>query len=542
MTLIKRFTPALSLALVVIGCDDDFLTTVPPDQVSEELFWTQEKDAVLAVNALYPLMNVNGDDNQRTNVVIHLEAAGDNGWAQKSFDGWYGVGRGIVNSTTNIPGNFWDNAYTAIRRANEILANIDRIEALDPALKERLIAETRFHRAYHYNLLVNLFGDVPLVIEPLTLADSRELTRTARGQVVEQILSDLDLAIGVLPITYDAADHGRATRGAALALKARAALYAAGWEQNHFGNQAGADALYMAAAEAAQAVMDLGVYDLEADYANLTRYAGDNGPETISADQRVSSLRSHGSFGWLGPRSLEGGSDITPLRDLIDAYQMTDGLSITESPLYDPATPYENRDPRMYSTVLYPGAEFGGIVYNSLPGSGTADEVRNDFNATSTGYQFIKYVDLADRDDRDNSGIDFILIRYADVLLMYAEAKIELNQIDGSVVDAINHVRTRGGMPALAGGMSQVELRDAVRYERRIEFAMEGLRVFDLRRWKMAEHTMPGQHYGIDFIENGQREFIPTDNRLFDPGRDYLWPVPIREIELNPNITQNPGY
>jgi hypothetical protein len=197
----------------------------------------------------------------------------------------------------------------------------------------------------------------------------------------------------------------------------------------------------------------------------------------------------------------------------------------------------------MYSTLLYPVVEFGGIAYNSLPGSGTPDEVRNDFNATSTGYQFIKYVDLADRDDRGNSGIHFILIRYADVLLMYAEAKIELNEIDASVYDAINQVRTRAGMPAVApGSMSQAELRELLRYERRVEFAMEGHRIFDIRRWKIAEVVMPGQHFGIDYMEGGQLQTIPADNRVFNPARDYLWPIPATEIELNPSMTQNPGY
>jgi hypothetical protein len=382
-----------------------------------------------------------------------------------------------------------------------------------------------------------------LIITPITLGEGRALTRTPRGEVVAQILSDLDIAIGVLPISYSGADRGRVTRGGALALKARAALYAAGWEQNHGGNQARAAELYRTAADAAAAVRDLGIYTLQPNYADLTRYAGNNSTEIIFADLRVKNGRGHGSFNWLAPRSLQGGSDVTPLRALVDAYQMTDGLPISSSPLFDPNNPYVNRDPRMYSTLLYPGATFGDITFNSLPGSGTPDEVRNDFNATSTGYQFIKYVDLADRADRGNSGIHFILIRYADVLLMYAEAKIELNEADGSVYDAINLVRTRGGMPAVApGSLSQATLRDLLRYERRVELAMEGLRIFDIRRWKIAEVVMPGQHFGIDYMDAGQKQTIPADNRVFNPTRDYLWPIPQTEIELNPSLTQNPGY
>jgi hypothetical protein len=503
MTRIKGLTLALGLALSGAGCDDEFLTAVPPDQISDAVFWTQEKDAVLAVNALYPL-------NLGPDLVVRMEAAGDNGWAQKSFDAWYPVGRGIVNATSGATANFWNTSYRAIRRSNEILANIDRIPQINAALKKRLLAETYFHRAYHYNLLVNLFGDVPLVLTPITLEEGRALTRAPRSEVVDQVLSDLDIAIDSLPISYSGADRGRATRGAALALKARAALYAAGWEQNHAGNSAA---------------------------------AANNSNEIIFADQRIKNGRGHGSFGWLAPRSLEGGSDVTPLRALVDAYQMTDGLPITQSPLYNPSSPYEKRDPRMYATLLYPGATFGDITYNSLPGSGTSDEVRNDFNATSTGYQFIKYVDLADRNDRGNSGIHFILIRYADVLLMYAEARLELNEVDGSVYDAINLVRTRAGMPAVApGSLSQAALRDLLRYERRVEFAMEGSRIFDIRRWKTAEFVMPGQQLGIDYMDGGQKLTIPADNRVFNPTRDYLWPIPNTEVELNPNVMQNPGY
>lgn len=516
----KGLALALGIALVGAGCDDDFLTTLPPDQVSSEIFWTQPKDAELAVNALYEL-------NLGQWRTVRMEAASDNAWAQKSFDAWYPIGQGVVDPLNGEVNRFWNTGYTAIRRANEILANIDRIPNLNPALRERYKAEATFHRAYHYNLLVNLYGDVPLILEPIGIEEGKNQTRTPRAQVVDQIVKDLDYAASVLPTSYGAADRGRVTKGAALAYKARAALFAGRWQ---------------IAADAAKAVMDLGVYRLHPNYADLTRYAGDNSAELIFTDMREKGVRGQGSFGWLGPRSLQGGSDITPLRELVDAYHMKDGLPISLSPLYNPAKPYENRDPRMYATLLYPGASYCGVTFNSLPGSKTPDEVRIDFNATSTGFQFIKYVDCADRNDRGNSGIDFILMRYADVLLMYAEAKIELGQIDQSVYDAINAVRTRAGMPVITPGKSQAQLRDMLRHERRVEFAMEGLRLFDIRRWKIAEQVMPGQKYGIDYVEGGQTKKWIADNRRFDPTRDYLWPIPQRELVLMPGLKQNPGY
>jgi starch-binding outer membrane protein, SusD/RagB family len=511
----------LCLSVAAAGCDGDFLTTIPPDQLSDAVFWSQEKDAVLAVNAIYPM-------NNSVFFTIRNEGASDNGWAQKSFDAWYTLAEGTMQPTSTLPVSVWGNAYGAIRRANEVVANIDRIPQIDANLKERLKGEARFHRAYHYNLLTTLYGDVPLVLEPIDSRAGGEAVRTPREQVIAQVLQDLDFAASVLPQSYSGADRGRVTRGAALAFKARAALYSSNWQ---------------VAADAAKAVMDLGVYQLHANYHDLTRYAGENSLEIIFADQRLQTHRSHSSFSWLGPRSQGGLSDVTPIRGLVDAYQMIDGRSITESPLFDVANPYENRDPRMYSTLLYPGAVFDGEVYNSLPSSTTADQVRRDFSTTSTGFQFIKYVDPADRANPTNSGINIILMRYADVLLMYAEAKIELNQIDQTVVDVINAVRTRGGMPAIAGGLSsQSELRDIVRYERRVELAMEGQRAFDIMRWRIAHEVMPGQHWGIDYVEDGVLKTIPAQLRFFDASKNYLWPIPQPERDLNPALTQNPGY
>ncbi|HWV35295.1 MAG TPA: RagB/SusD family nutrient uptake outer membrane protein, partial [Thermomicrobiales bacterium] len=467
MIKIRSIALALAVAALSAACDDDFLLTIPPTSISDAIFWKQEKDAVLAVTAVYAL-------NAAIDMTVLMESTSDNAFAQKSFHAWYPIGRGAHNSTTGSISGVWNNAYDAIGRANQIIANIDNIQDINPTLKSRLTAEAQFHRAYHYNNLVNLFGDVPLILEPITLADSRELTRTPRDQVVQQILSDLEAAAAALPTSYTGSDRGRATRGAALALKARAALYAASWKHFHENNKSAADVLYTQAAAAAKAVMDLGVYDLHPTFGELTRYAGNNSAEIIFADQRLQNQRGQNLFNLVGPASLQGGNDVVPLRGLVDSFRMAgDGLPIDQSPLYDPANPYSGRDPRMYATILYPGAQFHDITYNSLPGSGTGDEVAKDFNTTATGYNFIKYVNWEDRNDRGNSGVHIILLRYADVLLMYAEARIELGQIDQSVFDAINAVRTRAGMPTVDPGASAAELRDIVRYERRAEFAME---------------------------------------------------------------------
>lgn len=521
MNRIQGLTVALGVALLAAGCDDDFLTTLPPDQVSGAVFWTQQKDAELAVVALY-------NQNQAFRLTVDSEAATDNAWAQKSFDAWYPIGQGAVDPLNGAINAVWDEAYRGIRRANELLANIDKIQTINPAsLRDRLKGEASFWRAYHYLHLVNLYGDVPLFTTPITIEEGEAASRTPRGQVIDQVIKDLDFAASVLPTTYAASDRGRVTKGAALAFKARAALYEGRWA---------------VAEDAAKAVMDLNLYRLQPNYADLTHYAGDNSPELILTDMREKGVRGQGEFGSLAQGSLLGVSDITPLRELVDFYQMKDGLPTSQSTLDTPNAPYADRDPRMYATLVYPGATYCGVTYNSLPGSKTADEIRKDFNTTSTGFNFIKYVDCADRNDRGNSGIDYILMRYADVLLMYAEAKIEQNELDAAVTSAINAVRTRAGMPPIAAGLSQSALRDALRYERRAEFVLEGRRLFDIRRWKIAQQVMPGQKYGIDYVEGGVTKKYVADNRLFNAGRDYLWPIPQRELGLMPNLTQNPGY
>lgn len=516
-----RILLALCLACApVIGCKNDVLSTAPTDQLSDAVFWKQPNDAVLAVNAIYPLLS--GWDP------LFYDAATDNGWAQKTFDGWYDIGAGTMDANSGTANGIWRNAYRAIRRANEVLANIDKIPKMDSTLKLRLEGEARFHRAYHYNELASFWGDVPLILEPIDIAEGTSATRTPKDKVVDQVLADCDFAAGVLPVSYSSTDQGRATRGAALALKARAALFAGRWQ---------------VAADAAKAVMDLGVYSLYPDYGDLFRYAGANNPndkEIIYADQRLQGFRAQSAFSTFGPRSLQGGSEVVPLRSLVDAYLMVDGQPTSTSPLYDPNNPYANRDPRMYATLLYPGATFAGETFNSLPYQNSADAAGHDFNATATGFQFIKYVDPADKSNPTNSGINLIVMRYAEVLLTYVEAKVELGQVDQSVIDAFNQVRSRAGMPTVTN-----VTRDMVRLERRVEFAGEGLRLFDIRRWKLAETVMPGQAWGASYtdpVDPTKIDTIPGPVRHFTAPRDYLWPIPLAELNLNPGLGQNPGY
>jgi hypothetical protein len=510
----------LGLGVTLAGCSDDFLRTAPPDQLSDAVFWNDSKDAELAVNAIYPYL--------WGAMFLEMDALTDNALVHQSYRASYVYSSGTHDAASGWHTGIWNDTYEAIFRANNVLENIDQIPQMNAQLRERLKGEASFLRAYHYNNLVNLFGAVPLVLKTLKL-DQGKVTRTPRAQVVDQILKDLDFAASVLPVSYGAGHRGRATKGAALALKARAALYASRWQE---------------AAQAAKAVIDLNVYSLHPNYRDLFTYKGEGSAEVIFDRQQIKGQYASNVFALHAPFSAQGQSMVVPVRSLVDAYYMIDGLPISESPLFDPENPYESRDPRFDASLLRPGAMFNGKIYDSTPTSKTRDRLGNSFNATPSGYNLLKYIDPADASDRGNSGINFILIRYADVLLMYAEAKIELGQIDASVYEAINKVGARVGMPAVKPGKSQAELREIVRHERRVELALEGLRLFDIRRWKIAEKVFPGNVYGIDIVDNGVRKpyTVKTGARHFTPARDYLWPIPTNELELNPDLVQNPGY
>jgi hypothetical protein len=270
-----------------------------------------------------------------------------------------------------------------------------------------------------------------------------------------------------------------------------------------------------------------------------------------------------------------GYSNKLPSQSLVDAFECTDGLTIDKSPLYNPAKPFANRDPRLGFTIALPGSVFYNYQfethkdslqcwnYNTSPATRVPNQEAINAFATATGYCWRKYVDLTDKADPANSELNVILVRYAEVLLIYAEAKIEKGEIDQSVYDAINSIRQRSGvnMPAIQPGQSQAQLRSVVRKERLYEFATEGFRLFDIRRWKIADQVMKGPLYGriprgllanapsID--ANGIANYSNVPNkadmrvvevRNFNANRDYLWPIPNIETVTDPAIVQNPGY
>ncbi|MEO0330435.1 MAG: RagB/SusD family nutrient uptake outer membrane protein [Bacteroidota bacterium] len=543
---------------LITSCEDEYLERFPLDQPSNLNFYSTEAELDLAVNAIYEMMYWQSNSP----AWLLFDCATDLGWNRSERGGGLkALGNGSYTPDQLLFTFLWERSYTAIARANTLLKYMPERAVANGAISEaqasEYAAQARFLRGLFYMYLTSYWGDVPLVTEVLSLEDA-ELPRNAKSSVVDQIYQDLDFAAQHLPDQWDANNEGRVTQGAALALKARVALFNEDYE---------------IAAEAAQAVMNAGTYQLHPSYPELFTYAGETSPEIIFAIRYLQGVQTHA-----GPQNqltrLTGGwSNPSASQFLVDSYECTDGLPIDESPLYDPANPFQNRDPRLDYTIIRSGAVFGGYVYQShIDSTMTTNVITNERvvnqdsrgvqqYASFTGYAFRKYLDPIDINQRRESDLNAIVMRYAEVLLNYAEAKIEMNDIDQSVYDAINAVRQRSTveMPPVTPGKSQSEMRTLVRRERKVEFAFEGLRLFDINRWRIAEYVMPGKLIGrpragyatlpiptID--EYGHPQYTDedlytfTEIRLFDPNRDYLFPIPQKELDVNQELEQNPYY
>lgn len=560
----------LGIALGATGCNEDLLTTVPKDRVSSATFWSSERDFNTALNGAYERMfGVNLDP-------MYFDGATDIGYSHADWMRQHEYVMGRANALSGWSTGMWDRSFTGISRANEILARLDVLEGgvLAPDAVDRIRGQALFLRGYFYHELLWMFGEVPIFTSVPTVKEAREVSRSSREQVYTQITADLSEAASLLPTNWPSDQYGRTTRGTALGYQARTALYEASWQEHQEGNMSRANELYQTAIDMSQAVMDLNEYSLHPDFRELFTYAGEQSKEILFDYQKVSGQ--NGWWAWLGfaPKSMGSNVDVEPTRELVDRFPMEDGLPIDESPLYDSSPPritydgngnptvetlgmYADRDPRFYGTVLFPGGEFNGTIYNSYPScssgapdgycSPTPDRILlTDYNNTYTGYIAMKYVDPQDQSAPTNSGLNIIKMRYADILLMYAEAKAELDELDTSVNDAIKEIRDRVNlpMPQDVTTMAQQEAIAFIRNERTIELAWEGLHLADIRRWGTAENVLNGNVHGIDIADDsGNFNPVPGQHtRSFEAPRDYIWPIPASERDLNPNLSQNTGY
>lgn len=521
-----KYITAVLLIIGISSCRKELLDSLPNDRVSENIFWHTDNDALLAANALYTdLDGIN---------IFTWDALTDIAHTNQNFDTQAFIELGTYDIANAKVYNEWTAAYKGIQATNYFLENVDKINSANTTLINRFKGEAKVLRAYQYIKLAGFFGDVPLVTKTLSISEAQQLTRTPVAEIWDFVDKELTEASALLPATYGAADRGRVTSGAAWALKARADLWAG---------------RYQLAVDATNQVKG---YTLNASYQNLFQYAAENNAEVILDKQFLKDTYSHGLFALLAPYSQKNSqSYYVPTKALVDAYETSAGKAISDADSgFDPAHPYDNRDPRLRYSVYVDGDLLpNGVVFKPAPNSGSADAVGSTYIASTTGYNIKKYVNnVDDYANPANSGINIILLRYAEVLLTQAEAKIELNQLDGEVYAAINAVRNSRAdvkLPPIAAGLSQDQLRQIVRHERTVELAFEGLHLFDIRRWKTAETVMPGPVYGITYTDASNKLAtvqVVSFNRVFNKSRDYLWPIPQKETDLNPNLKQNPNW
>jgi hypothetical protein len=523
MKRISNIYISIFILVICVGCKKDLLHTIPNDRITSDVFWKREKDAVIASNALYTFLDGTSQ--------LHRDVFTDIAHTNTQYGDYKAMETGSYNALSPVVELEWTNAYKGIHGANYFLENIDKVPTINPDLIKHLKGEVRFIRAYLYNNLVLLFGDVPLITKSLTIDEAKNVVQTSASGITDFIYQELTDAANDLPLV--ASDPGRITKGAALALNARAMLFAKRYDK---------------AAALAKAVMDLGAYTLYPSYAKLFTYAAENNSEVILDKQFVKNVYANDVLDLFAPFSiLSNGVVIVPLKKAVDAYQMTNGKNIDESGSgFDPYNPYNNRDPRLKYSVFAPGDILpNGNVFDSRPNSGAADAVGSNYQVSVTGFAVKKYINPEDISEFNNSGINIILIRYAEILLTYAEAKIELNQIDASVYAAINEVRQRAdvNMPVIANPQTQAELTNTVRHERMVELAFEGQRFFDIRRWGIAVEVINVPIAGLTYVNNGQLTTVvqPAFVRSFQQ-RDYLWPIPQKELDLNKSLKQNTGW
>lgn len=534
----------LAISLLFTACKKDFLNRSPQDAYSNSSLWTSASDAAAALAGVYNGQGWSyGDDGYgwaSATWIVYLDCVTDNAYSQYPWEGFQAYGSGTINPSTGDASAY---NYTAIQRANFFLANIGKTP-MDATLKANYIAQVKFIRAYEYFVMSQLYGDVPLVTASLTPEEANVLARTPKADVVKFILTELAAAATDLSATNTSGD-GHITQGAALALKARVELY---------------NADYTDAIADCQAVMKLG-YTLYPSYTDLFRMTAQaNNPEIIASMQYVEnpSANANGVLGVMPSNSSGGWSSIDPTQSLVDSYEMDNGKPITDPTSgYDATNPYANRDPRLAATILYPGAPFkqagaSAVTYYDPLDSSSPDYYASGNNTSPSAYVVKKFTsNLSDFDNLFQSGLNMTVIRFAEVLLTDAEAKIEANQIDATVYADINAVRKRAGMPAVDQSVynSQTTLRALVRNERRVEFAFEGLRWFDIQRWQIGTTVMPGPVYGAKTgtVDAATGKYTITgaslklETRTF-AAKNYLWPIPQSERDIDKNLTQNTGY
>lgn len=527
----------VSAMMLLAACND--MENVPTNKFTDNSYWTSEAKAQNVVNMAYSQMYDAGK-------MWSDESLSDNVIDGRIVTDQRAIRKGQATPSIGVFDSEWKNLYGGIKTCHVFLEKVDLVPNMNPAAKARMIAEIRFIRAAIYFRLVNFYGDVPFFTKDITLDEANSISRTSAATVLQFIHDELEDIKDDLPINtaLSADEQGKITKGAVSMLQARVYLMEGNWDKvitytdNLINNQG-----------------EYGIYDLYPSYRGLFEEENEYNQEVIMDRSYVKKLLTWGDMVDMAPLSVGGRAiNRVPQQSLVDSYIMLNGKRIDEQGSnYNKDYPYANRDPRMTATIIYDGYDWSGNVNDGSQGtvihidpntSTTVDKYVYGSNNTATGYYVRKYYSPQDAGDL-NSGLNIITMRYADVLLMYAEAKFEKGEFTEDIWNmTIKRIRERAGFTDSGAleypSLSSDDMRKLIRNERRCELAMEGLRWFDIKRWKAGSEYLTGNVEGATFDGVGT---IRVDSYNFNEQRDYLWAVPQSQIDLNHNLApNNPGY
>ncbi len=531
--LLKYSTGAI-VAVMALFSSCNELDLAPTNKFTDLNYWTSADKASAVVSQAYNQM-------MGANYYFANERLSDNLYEGRGNSDEKAITAGQATPATGRFANEWSDCYGGIRTCHTFLENVDRVPNMDEALKNRMKAETRYIRASLFFRLATMYGDVPFFDHNLSIEESNVLSRTPYADVINFVREELNTIVSLLPTKqeYANADKGRVTKGSAMMLLARTYLY-----QNDYANVASICEKFMNG--------EFGHYSLFPNYEGLFLPENEYNEEVIQDIGYMLTLRTWSEYYDAIPISVGGRvSGFAPTQEMVDDYIMKNGKGITETGSgYNEEDPYVNRDPRFAKTIVYDGyvwqmGDKTTSVINIKPGSqdnGLDIYIGQGQNSTSTGYYLRKWFDPTAPYGMA-AGLNLITMRYADVLLMYAEAMNEQGKMTEAIWDkTIRPIRERAGFTdSQALNYPGSDLQKIIRRERRCELALEGTRVFDIKRWKTIETVMNGRPHGAKFAA-GNTEYIVLDERKFDKNRDYLFAVPQSQRDIDKNLSQNAGY
>ncbi|RKE55840.1 RagB/SusD family nutrient uptake outer membrane protein [Sphingobacterium detergens] len=526
--------------LLLSGCAK-YLERDNPVATTDDKWWSLESDVRGYLDQIYggiPGGSLNY--SWHSNSWSYLDGLSDNMIFKADFMGDVtNIPLGLGTTSTSIFEQYYTNSYNFIRMASRLLEHYETAYVEDPNIKKRYAAEARALRAWYHLMLFRMYGPIAIVDHSLN-ADESFVKRNTQEEVISFIVQELLTAEKDLPSKYTENDNYRFNKGTCYSLLSILQLTV--------GN-------YKEAARYAKIVIDRKAefgYDLHKasdpatnSYADLFTYNGVTSPERIIYKKGANTE----AFFRNAPRSLGGQAVGSPTASIVNEYETLQGKTIAELggdslKIYTNDPNYrQNRDKRLTVSILLPNETFINRKFEPFKNVVGNIDLIGQTQSTQTGFLVKKYVDPSDVSRPYSGALGFFVLRYAEILLTYVEALVEDGQYSNpDVILYLNMIRNRAGMPNvdIQKYNTKEKLRELIRRERRVELAFEGTRLFDIRRWKIAETVLNGSVYGA--VNPATLKPYVVQTRIFHPKRDYLWPIPLRETNANPNMEQNPEW